>query len=181
MSNNLTKQIWVFRYFKHESCPTRSYYTQQCWEFMMTSSNGNIFPLLALCQGNSPLNREFPSQRPVMWSCDVFFDLGLYKRMNKHLRRPWFETPSHHVWCHCIVLILFFDLITAFRVDPMAGNSVWQRLAAIHLEKFAVQSTAFLSFIHWFKNAWKLTELSCSSFDIRLWLIWVNIFIICLA
>ena len=29
--------------------------------------------LLAFCEGNSPVTGEFPSQRPVMWSFDVFF------------------------------------------------------------------------------------------------------------
>ena len=33
--------------------------------YMMTSSNGNIFALLAFCAGNSPVTGEFPSQRPV--------------------------------------------------------------------------------------------------------------------
>ena len=32
--------------------------------------------LLALCAGNSPVTGEFPAQRPVMRSFDVFFDLG---------------------------------------------------------------------------------------------------------
>ena len=31
--------------------------------------------LLALCAGNSPVTGEFPSQRPVTQSFDVFFDL----------------------------------------------------------------------------------------------------------
>ena len=30
--------------------------------------------LLALCAGNSPVTGEFPSQRPVTRSFDVFFD-----------------------------------------------------------------------------------------------------------
>ena len=30
--------------------------------------------LLALCEGNPSVTGDFPSQRPVMWSCDVFFD-----------------------------------------------------------------------------------------------------------
>ena len=34
--------------------------------------------LLALCVGNSPVTDEFPTQRPVTWSFDVFFDLRLY-------------------------------------------------------------------------------------------------------
>ena len=32
---------------------------------------------LALCVGNSPVTGEFPCQRPVTWSSDVFFDLRL--------------------------------------------------------------------------------------------------------
>ena len=31
--------------------------------------------LLALCVGNSPVTGEFPSQKSVTWSFDVFFDL----------------------------------------------------------------------------------------------------------
>ena len=31
--------------------------------------------LLAICAGNSPAPGEFPSQRPVTRSFDVFFDL----------------------------------------------------------------------------------------------------------
>ena len=49
---------------------------------MMTSSNGNIF-LLAICAGNSPVPGEFPAQRPVTQSFDVFFDLRLNKRLSK--------------------------------------------------------------------------------------------------
>ena len=33
--------------------------------------------LLALRAGNSPVTGEFPSQRPVTRSFDIFFDLGL--------------------------------------------------------------------------------------------------------
>ena len=32
---------------------------------------------LALCEGNSPVTGEFPSQRPVTQSFDVFFDLRM--------------------------------------------------------------------------------------------------------
>ena len=32
---------------------------------------------LALCVGNSPVTGEFPAQRPVTQSFDVFFDLHL--------------------------------------------------------------------------------------------------------
>ena len=39
--------------------------------------------LLAICAGNSPVTGEFPAQRPVTRSFDVFFDLGLNKRLSK--------------------------------------------------------------------------------------------------
>ena len=39
---------------------------------MMTSSNGNISALLAICAGNSPVPGEFPAQRPVTRSFDVY-------------------------------------------------------------------------------------------------------------
>ena len=42
--------------------------------------------LLALCVGNSPVTGEFPSQRPVTRSSDVFFYLRLIKRLSKHSR-----------------------------------------------------------------------------------------------
>ena len=44
--------------------------------------------LLALCAGNSPVIGEFPSQRPLTRSYDVFFDL----RPNKRMSGWWFET-----------------------------------------------------------------------------------------
>ena len=52
-------------------------------KYMMKSSNENIFRVTGLCVGNSPVTIEFPSQRPVMRSFDVFFDLHLNKWLNK--------------------------------------------------------------------------------------------------
>ena len=43
----------------------------------MTSSNGNIFRVVGSLWGISPVTGEFPSQRPMAWNCDVFFDLRL--------------------------------------------------------------------------------------------------------
>ena len=72
--------------------------------FMMTSSNGDISVLPALCAGNSLVTGEFPSQRPVTRNFDVFFDLRMKKRLSKQSRRRWFETPSFSLWCHCKVM-----------------------------------------------------------------------------
>ena len=48
--------------------------------------------LLALCAGNSPVPGEFPTQRPVMRSFDVYFDLRPNKRLSKQSWGWWFET-----------------------------------------------------------------------------------------
>ena len=44
---------------------------------MMALSNGNISALLAICVWNSPVTGEFPAQRPVARSFDIFFDLDV--------------------------------------------------------------------------------------------------------
>ena len=58
---------------------------------------------LAFCVGNSPVTGEFPSQRPVMRSFDIFFDLHLNKALCTQSRHRWFETPSCPFLCHCNV------------------------------------------------------------------------------
>ena len=60
---------------------------------MMTSSNGN-------CAGNSPVTGEFPAQRPMMQSFDVFFDLRLNKQLSKQTWGWWFEMLLSPLWCH---------------------------------------------------------------------------------
>ena len=56
--------------------------------------------LLAMCAGNSPVTGEFPAQRPVTRSFDVFFDRRLNKRLSKQWWGWWFETPSRPLWLH---------------------------------------------------------------------------------
>ena len=51
--------------------------------YMMTSSDGKISELLAICAGNLPVPDEFPTQRPVTRSFGVFFDLRLNKLLSK--------------------------------------------------------------------------------------------------
>ena len=72
---------------------------------MMTSSNGSIFRVTGhLCgefTGNSPVPGEFPVQRPVTRSFDVFFDLRLNKRLSEQSWGWWFETLPRPLWRHC--------------------------------------------------------------------------------
>ena len=53
-------------------------------------------------RGTSPATGEFPLQRSVAWSFDVFFDLCLNKRLSKQQGRRWFETSSRPLWRRCI-------------------------------------------------------------------------------
>ena len=52
--------------------------------------------LLAFCVGNSPVTSEFPAQRPVTRSFDVFFDLCQNQHLSKQWRRRWFESHRAH-------------------------------------------------------------------------------------
>ena len=52
----------------------------------------------------SPLN--FPAQKPVTRSFDVFFYLRLNKRLSKQSWGWWFETLSRPLWHHCDVKML---------------------------------------------------------------------------
>ena len=59
--------------------------------------------LLAICGRNSSVPGEFPAQRPVTQSFDIFFDLRLNKRLSQQSRGWWFETLSRPLGRHCNV------------------------------------------------------------------------------
>ena len=56
--------------------------------------------LLAICAGNSPVTGEFPTQRPMTRSFDVYFDLRPKERLSKQWWGWWFETLSRSLWRH---------------------------------------------------------------------------------
>ena len=68
--------------------------------------------LLAICAGNSPVLGEFPAQRPVTRSFDVFFDLRVNKRLSKQSRGWWFETLS----CPYDVIVMFLYITNVISV-----------------------------------------------------------------
>ena len=61
--------------------------------------------LLAICAGNSLVTGEFPAQRPMMRSFDVFFHLHLNKRLSKQWLGKWFE--RHHAYYN--VSVMYFQ------------------------------------------------------------------------
>ena len=50
---------------------------------------------------NSRVTGEFPAERTVTGSFDIFFDMHLNKWLNKQSWGWWFETPSQPLWRHC--------------------------------------------------------------------------------
>ena len=66
--------------------------------------------LLAICAGNSPGTGEFPAQRPVALSFDVFFDLRLNKRLSEQSWGWWFETLSCPLWRYWYLEKLYIEM-----------------------------------------------------------------------
>ena len=63
----------------------------------------NIFRVTGPLCGEFTGPGEFPTQRQVTRSFDVFFDLRLNKRLSKQPWGWWFETPSWSLWRQCNV------------------------------------------------------------------------------
>ena len=105
---------------------------------MMTSSTGNISALLAICAGNSPVPGEFPAQRPMTRSFDVFFDL----RLNKRLGKQWLETLSSPLWRHC-----YDDGIIECKFYQAAWKHRWQNAGLVDQSASQTRMTNGLSFV----------------------------------
>ena len=73
-----------------------AYWVVSWWRHQMETFSA----LLAICAGNSPVPGEFPTQRPVTRSFDVYFDLRPNKRLSEQSWGWWFETPSRSLWRH---------------------------------------------------------------------------------
>ena len=90
--------------------------------------------LLAICAGNSLVTGEFPAQRPLKRSFDVFFDLRLNGRLSKQSWGWWFETPLRPLWCHtnvvtyCVLHAYSFSVnfsILGYRVGWVKVKITW--------------------------------------------------------
>ena len=91
---------WWPKYMFHPS-----FYQRICIEVKRTKSwwrhqMETFSALLAICARNSPVTGEFPAQRPVRRSFDVFFYLSPNKRLSKQPWGWWFRTPSCPLWRH---------------------------------------------------------------------------------
>ena len=90
---------------KHLDVDNKSSHSNSLEYLMMTSSNGNIFRVTGPLCGEFTGPGEFPAQKPVTRSFDVFFDLRPNKRLSKLPWGWWFETLSWSLWRHRNVLL----------------------------------------------------------------------------
>ena len=103
---------------------------------MVMSSNGNIFRVTGhLC-------REFPAQRPVTQSFDVFFDLRLNKGYSKQSWGWWFETLSRSLWRHRYDTIFYW--MSCFQMCHILIQSFTLKNKKIH-----VKSSSLMILISW--------------------------------
>ena len=73
-------------------------------EFMMASSNGNIFRVTGPLWGEFTGDRWIPLTKASDAELWCFLDLRLNKRLNKQSWGWWFETPTCSLWRHCNVV-----------------------------------------------------------------------------
>ena len=117
---------------------------------------------LAICAGNSPVPGEFPAQRPVTRSFEVFFDVRLNKRLSKQSRGWWFETPSRSLWrqrneASCTETCMHVDEI--YLSEYM---SIWyDRLSAPNALSLFTHSIRDVQPISWsITKNWKLCDIN---------------------
>ena len=104
---------WAIRHLYHG---TRN-------SIMMTSLNGNIFRVTGPLFGKFTGPGEFPAQRPVTRSFDVFFDLRLNKRLSEQSWGWWFETLSRPSWRHRNAMRQW--CVASMIPTLLAGKSWW--------------------------------------------------------
>ena len=75
---------------------------------------------------------EFPAQRPVTRSIDVFFDLRLNKRLSKQSWGWWFETLSCPLWRHCNEMVAGY-CCTLWRTADILILSTISRMMSVSM------------------------------------------------
>ena len=91
---------------------------------MMTSSNGNIFRVTGPLCGEFTGPGEFPAQKPVTLSFDVFFDLRLNKQLSKQPWGWWLETLSWSLWRHRNVIVVPPYSCKSLQLNRRSGNRI---------------------------------------------------------
>ena len=130
---------WHVAYMALSACFKLCCYIVTWWRHQMETFSA----LLAICAGNSPVPGEFPTQRPVTQSFDVYFDLRPNKRLSKQSWGWWFETLSHPLWRHCNELN---------HQENFGG--IWIKLHTFQLMKMSLSLRISKSIQHWMYWIW---------------------------
>ena len=128
--------------------------------------------LLAICAENSPPPGEFPAQRPLTRSFDVYFDLRLNKRLSKQSWGWWFETLPRLFWHHSNESQSFNNIRWESLIELHETNqslsyllystqSIKLLIAAMVLTKVLTQRI-IVSILEMFDDIW--TTVRCSQF-----------------
>ena len=127
--------------------------------------------LLALCAGTSPVTGEFPPQRPVARSFDVFY-LRLNKWLSKQSRRWSFETPSRSFWRQYNALAAVSSVHNVCEEDlNYSLNDIHLTSEAYLRTKIGYSSTEFTSLINNYIN---ITYTGCFTLTLISTAIWLN-------
>ena len=123
--------------------------------------------ILAIWAGNSTVTGEFPTQRPVTRSFDVFFHLRLNKRPNKQSWGWWFETLSRPLWRHGNgIRILFLSLTT---IGPSKYPSYMQ-LTRNRTQGIFMKYISWKHFENWDEIIYPFPNFSEASADVWKWM-----------
>ena len=129
-------------------------FSETWWPHQMET----FFVLRALCAVNSPVTGEFPSQRPVTGSCDVFFDLCLNSSWVNN--RDIGDLRHHRTHYDVIVMVLIKNTII-FSLENACTNvcKCWPlcelEMLAICVHHFTVHTTI------WIIDVYRCCLLSC--------------------
>ena len=129
---NPSLKVQCYRFFKvgilmfsnHRQGPCRKECTRSLEYSWWRHQIETFSALLAICAGNSPVPGEYPAQRPVTRSFDVFFDLRLNKQLSRQSGGWWFEMLPRPLRRHSNVMVLDVTVIAFDYLDPLLTFSV---------------------------------------------------------
>ena len=124
---------------------------------MMTSSYGNIFRVIGPLCGEFTGPGEFPTQRPVTRSFDVYFDLRLNKRLCKQSWGWWFETLLCPLWRHsnvkCVGNLIYTKLMLISKLTRVVKIGFWLAGGMAPSQSKAVRDRTMVS---WHRNSFHI-------------------------
>ena len=109
--------------------------------------------LLAFYAGNSPVTGEFPAERPVTLSFDVFFDLRPDEQLSKHWRRRGFEKPSQSLWRRCNNFVIGDGIF-----NGSVCSQIWVAIRSTKLNTTAHWEMSIINMITLHAKLWSITD-----------------------